>query len=388
MAGAAAVAGLFSGIGGLELGFGHHPRYRTRLMCEVWQPARAVLAERFPRVHSHDDVRTLDGIRNASVLLAGFPCTDLSQAGRTAGIHGPQSGLVTQVFRLVDTQRPNWIVLENVRNMLPLDGGRAMRYLVDRLEERGYRWAYRVVDSRFSGVPQRRHRVLLVASRRGDPRAVLLGQDVGPPDDAALRDDCYGFYWTEGLRGLGWVRDGVPPLKGGSTIGIASPPAVWRPAAPVGSKLVLPSVEDGEALQGFERGWTRAADAHGRNTRWKLVGNAVTVGVAEWLAARIAEPGSYDPAPDAPLSPGARWPAAAHGSKGRAWIADVSAWPVRRPYAHLADVLDPTGLRPLSYKATVGFAARASRAKLRFDENFLLDLKEHAEVARDTSRVA
>lgn len=382
------VAGLFSGIGGLELGFRHHERYRTRLMCEIWGPAQTVLAARFPKVRVVPDVRALADLGGANVVTAGFPCTDLSQAGRTAGIHGPESGLVSQVFRLVDEHPPHWLVLENVRNMLPLDGGRAMRYLVDQLELRGFRWAYRVIDSRFVGVPQRRNRVLLVASRRGDPRAVLLGRDAGPPDASTLRDDCYGFYWTEGLRGLGWVRDGVPPLKGGSTIGIPSPPAVWRPSAPVGSKFVLPGIEDAEAMQGFERGWTAPAEAFGRNVRWKLVGNAVTVGVAQWLADQIEDPGSYDASGDAVLEPGARWPAAAHGGSGRAWIADVSAWPERQPYTHLSDLLDAPSAKTLSYKASAGFLSRASRAKLRFDERFILDLEEHAEYARDAARVA
>jgi DNA (cytosine-5)-methyltransferase 1 len=111
--------------------------------------------------------------------------------------------------------------------MLPLDGGYAMRYLVDELERRGYRWAYRVVDSRFAGLPQRRHRVLLLASRTDDPRGILLGEDRGEPGASRYRSNAFGFYWTEGLRGLGWAQDAVPTLKGGSTIGIPSPPAVW-----------------------------------------------------------------------------------------------------------------------------------------------------------------
>jgi len=263
-----------------------------------------------------------------------------------------------------------------VRNMLPLDGGRAMHYLVTQLETRGYRWAYRLVDSRFTGVPQRRQRVLLVASRTEDPRHVLLADDASEPGPEHYARDAYGFYWTEGLRGLGWAKDATPTLKGGSAIGIPSPPGIWRPAAPPGQRLVTPSVEDAEELQGFPRGWTAAVPRTG--TRWKLVGNAVTVGVAEWLGRRLAAPGGYDESEAMPLDDGGRWPDAAWGRDGRRWRSRVSMWPERQPYRHLRDVLDADGLTPLSQRAAAGFLARTQRAKLRFDEDFILDVKRHA----------
>jgi DNA (cytosine-5)-methyltransferase 1 len=196
------VAGLFAGIGGLELGF-HQAGARTELLCEKWEPARAVLGEHFPGVDLRGDIIDLKELPATDVVTAGFPCTDLSQAGRTAGIHGRESGLVKYLFDLLDTAHPRWVVIENVRNMLVLDGGDAMNYLVHKLEKRKYRWAYRLVDSRFTGVPQRRQRVLLVASRSEDPRTVLFADDAGEPDDSRLRRDAYGFYWTEGLTGLG-----------------------------------------------------------------------------------------------------------------------------------------------------------------------------------------
>lgn len=374
------VASLFSGIGGLELGLaaaGH----TTNLLCEIWDPARAVLSSRFPGIKLEDDVRTLHALPNdAELVTAGFPCTDLSQAGRTAGIRGDQSGLVSHVFRLLDQHRPRWLVLENVRNMLPLDSGRAMRYLVSELERRKYNWAYRVVDSRFVGVPQRRQRVLLVASPTDDPRAVLLSGDAGEPGPARYADDAFGFYWTEGLRGLGWARDATPTLKGGSTIGIPSPPGIWIPNAPVGMQVVTPSLEDAEALQGFARGWTSAADLRGRKgPRWKLVGNAVTVGVAEWLGRQLASPGSYDDFDAFRLDDGQRWPTAAWGSADGRWSSQLSMWPEHRPFTHLRELLRQDYLTPLSYRAAAGFLERTQRAKLRFDPDFILDVKRHVE---------
>ena len=379
------VAGLFAGIGGIERGLaasGHH----SVLLCEVWGAAQAVLVDRFPAAEVRSDIRDLDRLPDVDVVTAGFPCTDLSQAGRTAGITGRQSGLVGEVFRLLRAAEPQWLVLENVRNMLPLDGGRAMQYLVAELERLGFRWAYRVVDSRFAGVPQRRHRVILVASRSDEPRHVLLGDDAGEPDAEVWRSDAFGFYWTEGLRGLGWAQDAVPPLKGGSTIGIPSPPAIWVPGGDRGRRLIVPSIDHAEQLQGFPAGWTAVAapSVHGRNARWKLVGNAVTVGVAEWVGRRLTEPGLHDDRTAVELSPDARWPNAAWGGAGERWTAPLSFWPTRAPYRHLLDVVRPDEAKPLSRRGAAGFLNRANRAQLRFVEEFILDVKEHAEEAAAT----
>jgi DNA (cytosine-5)-methyltransferase 1 len=372
------VAGLFAGIGGLELGL-HAAGHRTRLLCEVWESAQAVLSVRFPGLDLEEDVRTLARLPDeVEIVTAGFPCTDLSQAGRTAGIRGEQSGLVSHVFKLLDRHHPRWLVLENVRNMLPLDAGRAMHFLVSELELRHYRWAYRVVDSRFAGVPQRRQRVLLVASQTQDPRGVLLTDDAGEPSSEYYASDAFGFYWTEGLRGLGWARDATPTLKGGSAIGIPSPPGIWIPDAPVGRRLVTPSIEDAEELQGFPRGWTSPAEIRGRKgPRWKLVGNAVTRGVSEWLGRRLASPMTYDDSEALSMAPGERWPSAAWGADGARWRSQVSMWPERHRYRHLLDVLDPDGLTPLTYRAAAGFLERTQRAKLRFDPDFILDVKRH-----------
>lgn len=122
---------------------------------------------------------------------------------------------------------------------------------------------------------------------------MLFADEAGVPDDALFAETAYGFYWTEGLKGVGWAKDAVPTLKGGSTVGIPSPPAVWVPGAQPGGQTVTPEIEDAEALQGFNRGWTLPAQPDGlRNgPRWKLVGNAVTVDVSEWLGRRLAQPG-------------------------------------------------------------------------------------------------
>lgn len=380
------LVGLFAGIGGIELGFDRSlgKALQTQLLCEWWTPAQQVLASRFPGVELHPDVRELRDLPSGcDVVSAGFPCTDLSQAGRTAGITGDQSSLVSHLFealRVVEkrSHRLPWLLIENVPNMLALDRGQAMRYLVDELEALDYRWAYRVVDSRFTGVPQRRRRVLLVASKSEDPRDVLFADDAGIRPDDELADDAYGFYWTEGRGGLGWAEDAVPTLKGGSTIGIPSPPAIWIPDAQPGRKFVTPLVEDAEELQGFPRGWTATADGRGlkNGPRWKLVGNAVTVGVAAWVAGRLAEPGQAAGSSREWRGPAA-WPTAAWGENGVVHAVEVSEYPFLEPYRHLLDVVGRDAAPALSHRGATGFARRLQQGNLGRTTGFREDVAEH-----------
>jgi DNA (cytosine-5)-methyltransferase 1 len=261
--------------------------------------------------------------------------------------------------------------------MLHLDRGRAMGYLIEQLEARGFAWAYRVVDTRAFGLPQRRHRVILVASRQEDPRRVLFADDQQPVEPEFARDRWCGFYWTEGLRGLGWAVDAVPTLKGGSTIGIPSPPAIWMPAT---GEIATPEIRDAERLQGFEADWTLPAlDAPEvrRGHRWKLVGNAVSVPVAEWVGERLAAPGDFDNRRTGPaLASGASWPRAAFGAKGTIHPVVVSLWPVHRPAEHLSRFVR-FPLAPLSARAAGGFLSRADQSGLRFEQGFLADVRAH-----------
>src|SRR5216683_2600484 len=109
------VVGLFAGIGGIEEGF-HRAGHHTTLLCEIDVGAQAVLAARFPDVPCLPDIRDLRSIPAAEIVAAGFPCQDLSQAGRTAGIGGARSGLVEEVFRLLARRasKLQWLFLENV----------------------------------------------------------------------------------------------------------------------------------------------------------------------------------------------------------------------------------------------------------------------------------
>jgi DNA (cytosine-5)-methyltransferase 1 len=345
------------------------------LTCEVWEPAIAVLKERFVGVPNRPDVRTLRSLPpELDLLTAGFPCQDLSQAGMTAGINGKKSGLVDHVFRLLDRRRVPIVVLENVSFMLQLDKGAAMNNLTTAFEERGYRWAYRTVNS-LSFLPQRRERVFFVASACDlEPEKVLFSDDAQPVQSSAkLTTRAHGFYWTEGIRGLGWAVDAVPTLKNGSTVGIPSPPAILLPTG----KVIKPDIRDAERLQGFPEDWTKPAEGVARSSqRWSLVGNAVTVPVAAWLGRRLAQPGFYFGDLDMAWPTKTAWPKAARYDGERRIAVNIGMYPVWEKRQPLHKFLRYDGAE-LSVRAAAGFLARTTVSSLRFPPGFLDAVRRH-----------
>jgi DNA (cytosine-5)-methyltransferase 1 len=366
-------AALFAGIGGLELGL-EGAGISTSLTSEIWEPAQAVLASHF-EVPNKPDVRALRALpRDVSILTAGFPCQDLSQAGMTAGIRGERSGLVGHVFRLLDRRRIPIVILENVSFMLQLDRGAAMHSLASAFEERGYRWAYRTINS-LAFLPQRRERVFFVASACDlNPDEVLFSDDVSVPEVTTdIGTHAHGFYWTEGTRGLGWAPNAIPTLKKGSTVGIPSPPAIMLP----NGRIITPDIRDAERLQGFPEDWTKPAERTGRKSlRWSLVGNAVSVPVATWLGRRLAEPGFYFGNLDIPWPSTASWPRAARYDGKHRSAVRIGPFPLWRKRQPLHRFLRYPGSL-LSEKATAGFLSRAEASSLRFVPGFLDNVRAH-----------
>lgn len=168
-------ASFFSGIDGIGLGF-ERVGWRTVSHCEIDPYASAVLRSRWPEVPNIGDVTGL-GVGalptetiQASIWSGGFPCQDISVAGRRAGLYDAagnptRSGLAFAFLDLVREHRPLWVLLENVPGLLSSNKGRDLALILDSLADAGYVGAYRLLDSQFHGVAQRRRRVFILATR-------------------------------------------------------------------------------------------------------------------------------------------------------------------------------------------------------------------------------
>ena len=164
---------LFAGIGGFDLGF-ERAGFEIVWHSEIDRAASAILAHRWPGVPNLGDVTKIDGsaIEPVDVICGGFPCQDLSVAGKRRGFEGERSVLAFEFLRIVREMReathgraPAFVVLENVPGLFSSAGGRDFGALLDALGELGpMDVAWRVLDSRYFGVAQRRRRVFIVAS--------------------------------------------------------------------------------------------------------------------------------------------------------------------------------------------------------------------------------
>ena len=159
---------LFAGIGGFDLGL-----ERAGMVCK-WQVeiddfARRVLAKHWPDVPRHDDVRTFptaDRDWAVDVICGGFPCQDISAAGRKQGLDGERSGLWYEYARVIGELRPKYVIVENVAALL----ARGMDDVLGSLSSLGYDAEWHVIPASAVGAPHRRERVWIVAYAAGERR--------------------------------------------------------------------------------------------------------------------------------------------------------------------------------------------------------------------------
>jgi DNA (cytosine-5)-methyltransferase 1 len=337
---------LFTGVGGFDLGF-----ERAGMEC-LWQvefdkACQSILKKHWGETELFDDVRTVGrhNLKPVDVICGGFPCQDVSIAGKRAGLAGERSGLWSEFARIIDELEPKWVVIENVPGLLSSNRGRDFATVIRWLAERGYGVAWRILDSQYFGVAQRRRRVFVVGSFGNGGAAEILFEcegvrwDIEKSGKAGKRvaatiaggsSKCHSDI-TSGQQDANVVLgfdlaqitskanysnpkkgDPQPPLNtlGQGFIAYENHPVDSRITetgnisqqltsrmgtggnnVPLVQKLsTQPSVRrltptECERLQGFPDGWTDGqADSH----RYKQMGNAVTVNVAEWIGKRIA----------------------------------------------------------------------------------------------------
>lgn len=195
-------ASFFSGVGGLDLGF-ERAGIHTVSVSEIDPYACTVLAERFPDARNLGSITEVEAndIPEADIWSGGFPCQDLSVAGKRAGFAGKRSSLAFTFLDLVEQRRPRWIVLENVPGLFSSNDGADFGRLLYEMEQFGYGVSWRTLDARYFGVAQRRRRVFIVGSLESDRAAEVLLECEGCERHPSPR-------WTQRQGVAGGAPDG------------------------------------------------------------------------------------------------------------------------------------------------------------------------------------
>ena len=265
------IGSLFSGIGGLELGLERALGARTLWQIEQDPFCQRVLARHWPDATRYDDVRTATALPVVDVMCGGFPCQDISIAGKGAGLAGARSGLWTEFARLIGEGRPRVVVVENVAAL----AGRGLDIVITTLADLGYVGSWNMVSAASVGAPHLRRRLFIVAA---------------DADRVGVRSkQWWGEAWSRARKSVDAGAQGIAADADGAGCEECDPAALagteglcpwgpdagwcgWLPASPVRR------VDDG-IPEGVDRPRRRrpAPDRH----RIKALGNAVVPQVAE-----------------------------------------------------------------------------------------------------------
>lgn len=305
---------LFTGIGGFDLAL-----ERAGMVCdwqvEIDKNCQKLLAHRFPNARRYTDVRDV-GKHNLSavdVICGGFPCQDLSVAGKRVGLAGERSGLWYEFARIIDEMRPGIVIIENVPGLLSSAKGADFGIIVSTLDEFGYGVAWRVLDAQHFGLAQRRKRMFIISSLGSGRAAEILFEPESVCWDSAQSREAGNASSASADRGIADATRITGAIQERDYKGIATTvdnKLVWDFHRQDGSyreqKGTMPTVAakwgtggnnmpfvgvrrltptECERLQGFPDGWT---DGFADSTRYRMLGNAVAVPVVEWIARRIA----------------------------------------------------------------------------------------------------
>ena len=216
------VLDLFAGIGGFTLGL-ERAGFETAAFCEIDPYAQKVLAKHWPGVPIYDDVRTITAERLASdgigvdVITGGFPCQDISTAGKQAGIQdGTRSGLWSECARLLGELRPQYAIFENVTNLLNGERGAWFKRVLWDISKVGYDAEWHCIPASELGANHHRDRVWIVAypiSQRqqgqGEHVKPMLAEAIKNWQAINAESGCISGIWATEPN-VGRVADGFP----------------------------------------------------------------------------------------------------------------------------------------------------------------------------------
>lgn len=177
------VGSLFAGIGGMDLGF-EQAGHSIEWCCEIDEKCQSILRKHFPNTKIFGDVKqcSSENLEKVDIITAGFPCQDCSIASgaKREGLQGKRSGLFYEAVRLIRELRPRFAIFENVPGLLTSADGLDFASVLSELDGCGSReTAWRILDSRYFGVAQRRKRVFIVADFGGECASQILFEQEG-----------------------------------------------------------------------------------------------------------------------------------------------------------------------------------------------------------------
>lgn len=315
---------LFSGIGGLRLGFERACNalgfsHSCVFASDINKNACKVYRQQFGEsLNPLCDITNVDPetIPDFNVLMAGFPCQAFSMAGRRQGFDDVRGTLFFNIAKILEVKKPLAVLLENVRGLTNHDKGRTFKVILRVLGQLGYKVDYAVLNSKNFGVPQNRPRIYIVAFRTNDEDYGDLFKFAFPEpvySDKRLRhillpnpvDERYYLsksYWgtlidhkqrhTAKGHGFGYViknSDDIANTLMCGGMGIERNLVIDDSNRPLPEWANTDRVRkmtpvEWERLQGFPDGWTDAASA---SSRWTLLGNSVTVPVVEAVSKQM-----------------------------------------------------------------------------------------------------
>ena len=219
------VGSLFSGVGGLDMGLEKTQCFKTIWQVEYDKYARSVLRKNWPDTQIYEDVRSVGGENDAGrhvlerpdLIHGGFPCQDLSVAGNRKGLAGERSGLWNEFHRILSELTPTWCIIENVPGLFSSNQGKDFAFVLRGLEELGFSTQWRVLDSRFFGVPQRRRRVFIVGYSGDGPTPEVFLERQGLQGNQT-ESEGQGEGDSEKPRRSSGPTDSVGPVRIASTL--------------------------------------------------------------------------------------------------------------------------------------------------------------------------
>jgi DNA (cytosine-5)-methyltransferase 1 len=336
---------LFSGIGGLE-----HPSFPPILFCEQDVDCHAVIQSRElnQNIPIHHDIRDLCTPPPASFVVGGWPCQDISSAGKQLGLAGARSGLFFDMLRVANAAGAHTIIGENVPNLLTLNGGKDFEAVKSAVRMYGFNHiSWRILNAREFGLPQDRNRLFIVASKHPS-HALALHREIPIRHQSTSTPEVHGFYWTGGKRSICYSTGCVPALKVGATDNRGrGTVAVFN-----GRNVRKLTVAENLALQGFS---SFAPPRLAASTLLRMAGNAVAKPVGEFVVSSVMHA-----SPPSGMRSGFALRATSGYFDGEIeWAIDHKPSPLA---SNLAEFLEPGMHPPLSAQASAGVIVRSVRA--------------------------